>query len=168
MLSERELESRYEVFVEQYVTTLNIEAETAAVDRPHDAPAGGDPVIAGSTTPSDRKGAAAAAIDELGGLLDEFVEAIFALEAANRDHPEGAEDILDEAKYVRDHGAPRRWTPPARSPTSSSGSCRRPLAAAEVLGDPLHQARSTGAGCRCLREGSRSSPSESDGWPTSG
>ena len=30
VLSERELESRYEVFVEQYVTTLNIEAETAA------------------------------------------------------------------------------------------------------------------------------------------
>ena len=30
MLSERELESRYEVFVEQYATKLNIEAETAA------------------------------------------------------------------------------------------------------------------------------------------
>ena len=30
MLSERELESRFEVFVEQYATKLNIEAETAA------------------------------------------------------------------------------------------------------------------------------------------
>ncbi len=30
MLSKRELESRYEVFLEQYVTKLNIEAETAA------------------------------------------------------------------------------------------------------------------------------------------
>ena len=30
VLSERELESRYEVFLEQYVTKLNIEAETAA------------------------------------------------------------------------------------------------------------------------------------------
>src|ERR671914_3014899 len=30
VLSERELESRYEVFVEQYVTTVNIEGETAA------------------------------------------------------------------------------------------------------------------------------------------
>ena len=30
VLSERELESRYEVLVEQYVTTLNIEGETAA------------------------------------------------------------------------------------------------------------------------------------------
>ena len=39
VLSERELESRYEVFVEQYVTKLNIEAETAAsIARTH-APA---------------------------------------------------------------------------------------------------------------------------------
>ena len=30
MLSERELHSRYEVAVEQYITTINIEAETAA------------------------------------------------------------------------------------------------------------------------------------------
>src|SRR3712207_7295140 len=30
VLSERELEARYEVFCEQYETTLNIEAETAA------------------------------------------------------------------------------------------------------------------------------------------
>ena len=30
VLSQRELESRYEVMLEQYVTTLNIEAETAA------------------------------------------------------------------------------------------------------------------------------------------
>ena len=30
MLSQRELESRYEVYLEQYVTKINIEAETAA------------------------------------------------------------------------------------------------------------------------------------------
>ena len=30
VLSQRELESRYEVMLEQYVTTINIEAETAA------------------------------------------------------------------------------------------------------------------------------------------
>ena len=30
MLSERELHARYEVFLEQYVTTINIEGETAA------------------------------------------------------------------------------------------------------------------------------------------
>jgi glutamine synthetase len=37
---------------------------------------------------------------ELEPLIDQFVEAIFALETANRDHPEEG-DILDEAKYVQ-------------------------------------------------------------------
>ena len=41
VLSERELESRFEVWVEQYVISANIEAETARDDRPHDAAAGG-------------------------------------------------------------------------------------------------------------------------------
>ena len=45
VLSERELESRYEVFVEQYVTTLNIEARDGGLDRPDDAAAGGGPVV---------------------------------------------------------------------------------------------------------------------------
>ena len=47
--------------------------------------------------------------DELGGLVDEFVEAIFALETANRDHPEGAE-ILEEAKYVQTEVLPAMAT----------------------------------------------------------
>ena len=33
VLSERELESRYEVWLEQYITRANIEAETADDDR---------------------------------------------------------------------------------------------------------------------------------------
>ena len=33
-------------------------------------------------------------------LVDEFVETIFALEAANRDHPE-VDDLLDGARYVQ-------------------------------------------------------------------
>jgi len=33
-------------------------------------------------------------------LVDEFVEAIFALEAANREHPDNG-DVLEEAKYVQ-------------------------------------------------------------------
>ena len=37
VLSQRELESRYEVWLEQYTIRANIEAETTAVDRPHDA-----------------------------------------------------------------------------------------------------------------------------------
>ena len=38
--------------------------------------------------------------EELNGLVDEFVEAIFALEAANREHPD-TEDVLEGAKYVQ-------------------------------------------------------------------
>jgi len=37
---------------------------------------------------------------ELEGLLDQFVDTIFELETANRDHPEDGE-ILNEAKYVQ-------------------------------------------------------------------
>ena len=37
---------------------------------------------------------------ELEPLVDEFVDAIFALETANRDHPDEG-DILEEAKYVQ-------------------------------------------------------------------
>jgi glutamine synthetase len=99
VLSERELESRYEVYLEQYTTTINIEGETAAaIARTMLLPAAikwlaalgqteGGPGIARLT-------------EELSGLVDQFVEAIFALEAANRDHPE-TEDVLEAAKYVQ-------------------------------------------------------------------
>ena len=40
MLNKRELESRYEVWVEQYAIRANIEAEETLLDRPDDAPAG--------------------------------------------------------------------------------------------------------------------------------
>jgi glutamine synthetase len=99
VLSERELESRYEVLLEQYVTTLNIEGETAAsIARTMLLPAA-IRWFAELDEADDSKGAQRLK-DELGGLLDEFVEAVFALETANRDHPAGAQ-ILDEAKYVQ-------------------------------------------------------------------
>jgi glutamine synthetase len=99
VLSERELESRYEVLLEQYVTTLNIEGETAAsIARTLLLPAA-IRWFAELDEADDSKGVTRLQ-DELGGLLDEFVEAVFALEAANRDHPEDAE-ALDEAKYVQ-------------------------------------------------------------------
>ena len=41
VLSKRELESRYEVWVEQYAIRANIEAEETLLDRPDDDPAGG-------------------------------------------------------------------------------------------------------------------------------
>jgi glutamine synthetase len=67
VLSERELESRYEVLLEQYVTTLNIEGETAA---------------------------------SMARTMLLPAESVFALETANRDHPQDGEG-LDEAKYVQ-------------------------------------------------------------------
>jgi glutamine synthetase len=99
VLSERELESRYEVLLEQYVTTLNIEGETAAsIARTMLLPAA-IRWFATLDEADDSKGAQRLK-DELGGLLDEFVETVFALEAANREHPQDAE-VLDEAKYVQ-------------------------------------------------------------------
>jgi glutamine synthetase len=95
VLSERELEARYEVAVEQYVTTINIEGETAAsIARTMLLPAAvrwlGTLQQVGVTP----------LIEETGTLVDAFVEAVFALETANRDHPEGVEP-LEEAKYVQ-------------------------------------------------------------------
>ena len=98
VLSERELESRYEVSLEQYVTTVNIEGETAAsIARTMLLPA----VVQWYTTLERAETSAGVQRlkEELDGLLDAFVETIFALETANRDHPE--EGILDEAKYVQ-------------------------------------------------------------------
>ena len=100
VLSERELESRYEVSVEQYVTTVNIEGETAAsIARTMLLPAAvqwAATLGVGRQLGRRRQAAGRART----ALLDEFVETIFALETANRDHPEDGE-ILDEAKYVQ-------------------------------------------------------------------
>jgi glutamine synthetase len=99
VLSERELESRYEVFVEQYVTTVNIEGETAAsIARTMLLPAA---VQWQAGLEAAGTGAGVQRLkDELSGLIDEFVDAIFALEAANRDHPNSG-DVLTEAKYAQ-------------------------------------------------------------------
>jgi len=99
VLSERELDSRYEVLLEQYVTTLNIEGETAAsIARTMLVPA----AIQWYATleAADDNAGAKRLKEELGGLVDEFVEAVFALETANRDHPEDG-DLFGEAKYVQ-------------------------------------------------------------------
>jgi glutamine synthetase len=98
VLSERELESRYEVSLEQYVTTVNIEGETAAsIARTMLLPAAVQ-WYATLGAAGDSSGVGKLAT-EISGLIDEFVDAIFALETANRDHPE--DGIFDEAKYVQ-------------------------------------------------------------------
>jgi glutamine synthetase len=104
VLSERELESRYEVLVEQYTTTLNIEAETTAdIARTQ--------LLAASIQHMCRLQTAGpgSGLDtlrtELSGLLDEFVSAIGVLEDKNANHDEGTA-VLDHALFVRDHVVP--------------------------------------------------------------
>jgi glutamine synthetase len=95
VLTERELESRFEVFVEQYSTNANIEAETAAsIARTMLLPAAVRHL--NELRAADHSGLVA----ESEGLVDEFYEAIIALEKANIDHP--AEEGLELAKYMRD------------------------------------------------------------------
>jgi glutamine synthetase len=106
VLSERELHSRYEVSLEQYITTINIEAETAAsIARTMLLPA----AIRWLATLQGVQGANGIArlTEESAGLVDDFAEAIFALEAVNRDHPEDEDiDVLAGAKYVQQQVLP--------------------------------------------------------------
>ena len=97
VLSERELRSRYEVFTEQYVTKVNIEAETAAnMARTMLLPASARYL-------AELK---AAGLDSLAGPLEaeivEFEAAISTLDAANdsKNHPH--KDVLTHAVYMRD------------------------------------------------------------------
>jgi glutamine synthetase len=99
VLSERELESRFEVFVEQYTTRLNIEAETAAsIARTMLLPA------AVRHLAELRAGGIEVLVAETEGLVDELVDAIQALEHVNVAHP--AEEGLELAKFMRDSVIP--------------------------------------------------------------
>jgi glutamine synthetase len=96
VLSERELESRFEVFCEQYVTKLNIEAETAAsIARTMILPAALRQLAVIKTAGVEGLEA------ELTPIVDEFVTAIQALEKVNRDHPVEC-STLEHAEYMRD------------------------------------------------------------------
>ena len=96
VLSARELESRHEVFLEQYVTKLNIEAETAAS------------IARTMLLPAAARHLALlleAQLGELAGetsdLIAEFTEAIKALESANL--AENQPDELEpHAEFMRD------------------------------------------------------------------
>ena len=104
VLSARELESRYEVFVEQYVAKLNIEGETTfTMAKTLLLPAAfrylGELGLAGDSAGA---GAIRAEVTE---LVDAFVERIGELGEANANHPE-AGDVLDAAKYVQGNVVP--------------------------------------------------------------
>jgi len=97
VLSERELESRYEVSLEQYVTKINIESETAStIARTMLLPA------AVRYLALLRESGVSSLATETQEMVNEFIDAINALEDVNLDenHPDG--DLLEEAKYMRD------------------------------------------------------------------
>jgi glutamine synthetase len=94
VLSERELDSRYEVMVEQYATKVNIEAETAALlARTMLLPATVRHL--NELLASGREGL----IDEFAPIVADFHKAIVGLEQANEDP--GLEG-MDLALYMRD------------------------------------------------------------------
>jgi glutamine synthetase len=96
VLSERELRSRYDVFVEQYTIQVNIEAETAAtIARTMLLPAAVRHLV-------DLKAAGfEEAVSETDELLRELWFALSRLESANETH-EGEEGSLEHARYMRD------------------------------------------------------------------
>jgi glutamine synthetase len=97
VLSGRELESRYEVFLEQYVTKLNIEAETAAsIARTMLLPAAARhlALLLEAQLPT--------LAEETSALIDEFTEAIRGLESANEAENQPHDDVLAHARYMHD------------------------------------------------------------------
>jgi glutamine synthetase len=101
VLNERELESRFEVLAEQYVTKLNIEAEMAAsiartlilpaaVRYLNELKATGLESLAGEVAP----------------VVEQLQSAIQKLEQVNCDHPEEGTPVIEYAAYMRDSVIP--------------------------------------------------------------
>jgi glutamine synthetase len=99
VLSKRELESRFEVYTEQYSVTLNIEAETAAsIARTLLLPAAIRHLV------TLREAGIESLIEETTELVHKFVDAIHALERVNAAHPDV--EGLEHALYMRDEVVP--------------------------------------------------------------
>jgi glutamine synthetase len=101
VLSQRELESRYEVFLEQYVTKLNIESETAAaIARTMLLPA------AARHLAMLRDAGLPEVLSETEGLVAKFVDAIKALAQANLGENQPHDDLLAHARYMQEQVIP--------------------------------------------------------------
>ncbi|MDQ6821858.1 MAG: glutamine synthetase III [Actinomycetota bacterium] len=101
VLSARELHSRYDVSLEQYVTKLNIEAETAAsIARTMLLPA------AARHLAMLRSAELEVLAGETSELVEEFTEAIKKLESANLEENQPHDDVLEHAIYMRDRVIP--------------------------------------------------------------
>jgi glutamine synthetase len=104
VLSPRELESRHEVALEQYVTKLNIETETAAsIAKTMLLPAAARhlALLLSAQLPE--------LASETEALISTFVDAIKALESANLGENQ-PDDLLELANYIRDTTIPTMAT----------------------------------------------------------
>jgi glutamine synthetase len=99
VLNDREIEARYEVYVEQYAVKVNIEAETAATMARTQLLPAAIKHLAALRAAGEGRGLDTLT-GELSEMVDELVFAIQKLEEAN-DHPEELEG-LELANYIRD------------------------------------------------------------------
>jgi glutamine synthetase len=101
VLTQREIESRYEVFLEQYVTKINIEAETAAsIARTMLLPAAARHL--GILLEAQLSELAS----ETSDLIAQFTTAIKALEDANLEENQPHDDLLKHATYMQNSVLP--------------------------------------------------------------
>jgi glutamine synthetase len=101
VLTQREIESRYEVFLEQYVTKINIEAETAAsIARTMLLPAAARHL--GILLEAQLSELAS----ETSDLIAQFTTAIRALEDANLEENQPHDDLLKHATYMQNSVLP--------------------------------------------------------------
>jgi glutamine synthetase len=101
VLSKRELESRYEVFLEQYVTKLNIESETAAsIAKTMLLPA------AARHLALLREAGLTELAESITEMIKEFTYEIDALEKVNLEDEQPHDDLLAHAKYMHDKVLP--------------------------------------------------------------
>jgi glutamine synthetase len=104
VLSERELESRYEVMAEQYATKVNIEAETAATMARTQLLPAAVRHLAELRAAGDGISPIRSLAGETGELIEELWQAIQTLESKN-DTP-GELEGLEWAKYIRNEVIP--------------------------------------------------------------
>ncbi|MDX1428644.1 MAG: glutamine synthetase III, partial [Rhodothermales bacterium] len=111
VLNKTELHSRYETWLEQYATTLNIEAETTlTMARTMILPAAIDylnelaDTLASGTTAGLKLGGVEKLAKEVGGLVDKLHSGIGKLEKAAAHI--GGDDAIAHARYMRDKVLP--------------------------------------------------------------
>ena len=139
VLSQRELESRYEVYLEQYVTKLNIESETAAA------------IARTILLPAAVRYLALlleAQLTELAGessdLIGEFAAAISEPRGGQPGRQPASRRPAQARRVHARQGGPGDGDHPGRRRQAREGRGRRSVAAAEVLGDPVHQVDACG------------------------